>query len=271
MVRAQTILVLLLVLAVLQWGTGSGGTANDPETIATRPEATAPLTSTAEPTRSATVEPTPTSIPAVEPTATIEPTREPTGEPEPTERPVPPDTGQASSLLVTRGESGRMEVAFTFDAGEGAGHTEAILDLLAEYGVVASFGVTGEWVEANPDLTRRIVADGHMLINHTWDHRSFTGVSTGLEPLTNDEFVDEVTGTEDIIAEVTDGYQTAPYFRFPYGDYDQQALDLLGNLDYAYTLGWSCDTQGWNGFTPDEIIELCGVEAEMGGPGAIIL
>lgn len=270
MVRAQTILVLLLVLAVLQWGTGGEPVASDPQTIAARPASTIPA-GTVAPTEPPTIDPTTAPTPTVAPTPTSEPTPESTEEAVPTERPDPPETGQASSLLVTRGDSGRMEVAFTFDAGEGPGHTEEILDLLAEYGVVGTFGVTGEWVDANPELTRRIVAEGHMLINHTWDHRSFTGFSTGLDPLTDDERRAEVVDTQAEILDVTGGYETAPYFRFPYGDLDPEALDLLGELGYAYTLGWSCDTLGWYGLTPDEIVERCGVEADGGGAGAIIL
>ena len=46
-------------------------------------------------------------------------------------------------------------------------------------GVTASFGMTGRWAEQNPDLLRRIVREGHHLINHTYDHESFTGRSTG--------------------------------------------------------------------------------------------
>jgi len=110
-----------------------------------------------------------------------------------------------------------------------------------------------------------------MLINHTWDHRSFTGVSTGLEPLTDDERRVEIVDTGEAISEVTDGYESAPYFRFPYGDSDPEALDLLGELGYAYTLGWSCDTLGWYGYTPAEIVERCGSGADDGGAGAIIL
>ena len=133
-----------------------------------------------------TVAPSPTVPPTTAPSPTPEPTDAPTTEPSPTpppteapatERPLPPETGQDASVVVAYGTSGRLEVALTFDAGEGAGHTEEILDLLAEYGLVGTFGVTGQWVEQNPDLARRIVAEGHQLINHTYDHRSFTGFS----------------------------------------------------------------------------------------------
>lgn len=188
-----------------------------------------------------------------------------------TERPPAPDTGlDGTTLIVERGDSGRREVAFTFDAGEGAGHTEAMLDLLDEYGVKGSFGLTGEWVEAYPELARRIVDDGHMVINHTYDHRSWTGETTGDEALASEERTVQVEQTERIIRDVT-GYETAPYFRFPYGAYDAEALDLLGGMGYDYTFWWSCDTLGWDGTTGEEIAERCDPDAEGGGPGAIIL
>ena len=80
-------------------------------------------------------------------------------------------------------------MALTFDAGADRGHAEQILDTLANYGVVASFGLTGHWAKENPDLVERMVAEGHMLFNHTYSHRSFTGFSTseGEAVLTQEE------------------------------------------------------------------------------------
>lgn len=274
MIRSQTLLVLLLIVAVIVWGsspvvsedaTGEGGVTPETTSIALNP---AP-TRTPSPTQLPTTEPT--NPPTPSPTPTLEPMPEPTEAPVATERPIPPETGQAQSLIINRGESGRLEVAFTFDAGEGAGYTVEILDLLAEYGVAGTFGVTGQWAEQHPDLMLRIVDEGHQLLNHTYDHSSFTGFSNGAEPLGSDERREQVESTERIIADVTGGYATSPYFRFPYGDYDAAALDMLGELGFAYTLWWSCDTQGWNGFTPDDIVALCGTDADMGGPGAILL
>lgn len=276
MIRSQTVLVLLLIVTVILWGSrpvvsedaiGADGVTTGGTTIALGPAPTPESTAipTAEPTLAPTPRPSPTPAP------TVEPTPEPTEVPAATERPAPPDTGQEQSLIINRGESGRLEVAFTFDAGEGAGYTEEILDLLAEGNVAGTFGVTGQWAEQHPDLMLRIVDEGHQILNHTYDHSSFTGVSNGFEPLPDDERQEQIEATERIIAEVTGGYQTSPYFRFPYGDYDAAALDLLGELGFAYTLWWSCDTQGWNGYTPSEIVDKCGSETDEGGPGAILL
>jgi peptidoglycan/xylan/chitin deacetylase (PgdA/CDA1 family) len=281
-IRTQTILVLLLVGAVLLWGVDPGvdeaASRGEAPALAARPDPTGPpvvVFPTATPGRAdpspPTPEPTATQAPAPTETPLPEPTVAPTEAPVATERPDPPATGQERSLIVERGDSGRMDVAFTFDAGEGAGHTEEILDLLVEYGAVASFGVTGEWVEANPDLVRRMIDEGHMVVNHTYDHSSFTGISTGLEPLDAAERARQIEDTEAAIVEATGGYASLPYFRFPYGDYDVEALDLLGELGYSYTLWWSCDSLGWMDSSPSEIIDRCGVDGEGGGPGAIIL
>src|SRR6185295_4909276 len=61
-------------------------------------------------------------------------------------------------------------VALTFDDGPNETFTPQVLDVLARYGVHATFFVVGREVDRLPDLTRRVVADGHALGNHTWDH-----------------------------------------------------------------------------------------------------
>lgn len=274
MIRPQTVLVLLLVLIVIQWGADLVVSEDATDPVATIPAATtiASLTdraATPAPSAEPTVIPGPTPTP--EPLPTVEPTASPTEVPVATERPSAPDTGLDRSLIVDRGGSGRLEVAFTFDAGEGTGFTAEILDLLTEYGVVGTFGVTGQWAEQNPELMRRIVDEGHQILNHTYDHASFTGFSPETEPLTEVERREQVEVTEQIIADVTAGYQSSPYFRFPYGDRDDAALELLGEMGFSYTMWWSCDTLGWMGEPPDAIVERCGSGAEQGGPGAILL
>jgi len=207
---------------------------------------------------------TPTPRPTDEPTAT--PTETP--EPGPTERPdPPPDDESGFSQVFDRGMSGRDEVALTFDAGADRGYAEDILDTLAEYGVKASFGITGHWADENPDLVERMVKEGHMVFNHTWTHRSFTGYSTAdwdEGVLSTEERSKELRDTEEIIAEVADGYETAPYFRPPYGDLDDSVLADVAAEGYWVTVMWTCDSFGWNGASVDQIVERCGVEADAG-------
>ncbi len=272
MIRPQTLLVILIIVMVLERGGNQATPAPDAATTVDATEIAPRLDPTATVVVPvSTPAPTFTVLPSPTPESTATPTPEPTEAPVATERPVPPDTGQSTSLVVDRGDSGRLEVAFTFDAGEGRGYTDEILDLFAEFGIIGSFGVTGEWAEANPDLMRRIVDEGHQVINHTWDHKSFTGASTGLEPLTEDERREQIDRTEQAIAETTGGYRASPFFRFPYGDYDLAALELLGEMGFDYTMWWSCDTLAWQGDAPDVIVDRCGVDSDKGGPGAILL
>ena len=271
MIRLQSVLVILVVVAVIIWGIRTVASDDveatpSPSTIALQATNTPPPT--LEPTSTMPV-PTSTLKPTREPTA--EPTDEPTEEPEPAGRPDPPDVGApGEAVLIERGDSGRLEIALTFDAGEGSGYTAEILDMLADYGIKGTFGMTGAWAEQNTELVQRIVGEGHMIINHTYDHRSFTGFSPGTEPLTAEERQEEVTKTEAIIADIS-GYESSPYFRFPYGDYDAASLEELDEIGFHIIAGYTCDTMAWYGYTSDEIVENCNPESVDGGPGAVVL
>lgn len=174
---------------------------------------------------------------------------------------------EGPSRVAAYGTSGRREIALTFDAGADRGNAEEILDLLAAEGITASFGIMGQWAEANPDLVRRMVDEGHLLFNHSWSHPSFTGTSTGEAPLTREERLAEVRRTEDLVRSLT-GYDLRPYVRPPYGDYDAGVLADLGEAGYGVTLLWSCDSRDSLGATAEEILATCIDTAQ---PGRIVL
>jgi peptidoglycan/xylan/chitin deacetylase (PgdA/CDA1 family) len=60
-------------------------------------------------------------------------------------------------------------VALTFDDGPGRS-TPAVLDILQQAQVQATFFVVGKKVAAEPEMLRRVLAEGHVLGNHTWSH-----------------------------------------------------------------------------------------------------
>ena len=113
-------------------------------------------------------------------------------------------------------------VALTFDAGSDTGHTKLILRVLRREKVQASFGVTGRWVEQNRKLTRRIAKRGHTIINHTYSHSSWTGLSAG-SGLDAKARRRELKRTDRLVRKFTDT-RTKPWFRPPYGDFDAAAL-----------------------------------------------
>lgn len=281
--RPQAIVVVLVVLVLFSRGEvrfvsdAHNETAVQGE-LAAATEVTSPATveptGTAAPTTPAPLPPTPTTAPTatlaptVAPTPTPEPT--PSPPPVPTERPAPPPSGDdAYAVVVEQPQTGRQEIALTFDAGDGRGHTEEILDVLAQNGVVATFGVTGEWAVANPDLLQRIVAAGHQVMNHGYSHQSLTGTSSGTAPMTDDQIRAEVLDAEQAIWESSGGYEVGPYFRFAYGDYDANILAILKQIGYDYTIWWGCDSKAWMGYTAEDIVRDCG--QELIAPGLIVL
>lgn len=62
-------------------------------------------------------------------------------------------------------------VALTFDDGPDPAWTASVLDVLRQHGATATFFLQGNRVEARPDLAARIVADGHEIGNHGYDHK----------------------------------------------------------------------------------------------------
>ncbi|HEX5616050.1 MAG TPA: polysaccharide deacetylase family protein [Acidimicrobiia bacterium] len=165
------------------------------------------------------------------------------------------------------GDGSRREVALTFDAGSDAGSTARILDVLAARDVDATFGITGRFAERNPDLVRRIAADGHVVMNHTYDHASFTGYSTGAGALSEGERLDELRRADAVIGPLI-GRSTQPWFRPPYGDTDAGVDELLGRAGYRYDVLWTIDSLGWQGSPVDDVVDRCLTRA---APGAIYL
>lgn len=170
------------------------------------------------------------------------------------------------SVRVDKGPAECNTVSLTFDAGADRGYAEMILDVLRDEGVPASFGMTGLWAQASPDLIQRMAEEGHEMINHTWAHRSFTGYSAG-RPLGVAERRLDLDRTEELLIGLT-GKSSKPLFRPPYGDLDAGALKDVADAGYDYTIMWTVDSFGWMHLPAAGIIDRCLKRAE---PGAIYL
>jgi peptidoglycan/xylan/chitin deacetylase (PgdA/CDA1 family) len=178
-----------------------------------------------------------------------------------------PAAATGPAAVVSRGDSARRLVALTFDAGADVGFAAQILDVLRAAGIRATFGMTGQWAEQNPDLVVRIAQAGHQLVNHTYSHRSFTGTSSRPAVVSAEARRDELVRTEDVVRRLT-GQTTKPWFRPPFGDYDRTVNEQVGSLGYAYNVLWTVDSLGWQGLSAEAITARCLRGAE---PGAIFL
>jgi len=62
------------------------------------------------------------------------------------------------------------ELALTFDDGPNPAWTPKLLETLAEHQVKATFFMVGRFAAAEPELVRRVAAEGHLIGTHSWDH-----------------------------------------------------------------------------------------------------
>lgn len=135
------------------------------------------------------------------------------------------------------GEADDMVVYLTFDCGYENGHLPMILDALLEKQIPALFFITGHFMESEPDLLRRMVDEGHLVGNHTYDHPNLTTVSKS-------EFFQEINRAEEKFFEIT-GQTMAKYLRPPEGRFNQEMLDWAEEAGY-YTILWSLAYVDWH-------------------------
>jgi peptidoglycan/xylan/chitin deacetylase (PgdA/CDA1 family) len=74
--------------------------------------------------------------------------------------------------VLYRQPAGVRDVALTYDDGPTPETTPALLDMLAKAGAKATFFLSGVRVAAHPALTADIVAAGHDVYGHGWEHEN---------------------------------------------------------------------------------------------------
>lgn len=137
-----------------------------------------------------------------------------------------------AGVLPTASAAQTKLVALTFDDGPGY-YTERLLDGLKERDVRATFFCLGSLAERSPDLIRRMVAEGHQLANHSYDHPNLNELSTS-------GALYQLSRTDQIFNEITGGSETY-YVRPPYGNTTQAIRSQMT----APVVIWSVDTIDW--------------------------
>lgn len=152
--------------------------------------------------------------------------------------------GPASSAQLAKydaaylGDTTQKVIYLTFDAGYENGCTAKILDTLKKHDVPAAFFLVGNYIEKNPDLVKRMVAEGHIVGNHTMHHYDMSKIS---DP---SAFQKELEDLEALYEEVT-GTEMAKFYRPPQGIYSEDNLQTAKALGYR-TVFWSLAYVDWN-------------------------
>ena len=129
-------------------------------------------------------------------------------------------------------------IYLTFDAGYENGCTAKILDVLKKHEVSAAFFLVGNYIETNPDLVRRMVAEGHIVGNHTMHHYDMSKISDLAA------FQNELEDLEKLYFDVV-GEEMPKYYRPPQGIYSEDNLKMAQSLGYK-TVFWSLAYVDWN-------------------------
>jgi peptidoglycan/xylan/chitin deacetylase (PgdA/CDA1 family) len=123
-------------------------------------------------------------------------------------------------------------VALTFDDGPSPDDTPVVLDLLAEHGARATFFMVGERARAHPELVARVLAGGHAIANHGWDHSSFL-------------HLDGAERRAQIAAcQAALGPAAVPLFRPPYGEQNVASLHATRSTGHQ-VVTWDVVAEDW--------------------------
>ncbi|TDC05040.1 polysaccharide deacetylase family protein [Nonomuraea longispora] len=166
-------------------------------------------------------------------------------------------TEAVRALAVTADCARTKCVALTFDDGPGP-HTGALLDRLQEHRARATFFPLGTNTAADPGLVLRMSAEGHLVGNHSWNHKNLSGQPTS-------KITDSLRRAGDAIAVATG--RTPTLVRPPYGIASPQ-LRAVAAEQGASLVTWDVDTHDQGGGKSADIADRAVRGAH---PGAIIL
>ena len=142
------------------------------------------------------------------------------------------------------GDTDEPVIYLTFDAGYENGYTAKILDVLKAHDAPAAFFLVGNYIEKNPDLVRRMVAEGHTVGNHTMTHPDMSRIKD------MEDFAEELEELAELYEE-TVGAPMAKFYRPPQGIYSKTNLEQAKELGYK-TVFWSLAYADWdNNNQPD--------------------
>ncbi len=153
-----------------------------------------------------------------------------------------PDLGKINKQIIddakgiAMGNKESKKVYLTFDEGYEAGYTEKILEVLKENKVPATFFITAHYVNTRSDLVQKMIDEGHIVGNHTVNHKSMPSLNT-------EEIKNEVMKLHTVIYEKF-GYEMK-YLRPPKGEYSETTVQYCNNLGYT-TVMWSFAYDDWD-------------------------
>lgn len=148
----------------------------------------------------------------------------------------------------------KKEVALTFDDGPDGEYTPRILTVLSNYSVKATFMVIGTRIQEQPSVFQRMLREGHVVGNHTWNHLNLAREN-------RETIRSELTRTSDEMQRV--GGVRPLLFRPPYGALSEEVISVARELQYKIIL-WNVDSLDWTGIPTAQVTTNVLAHASLG-------
>ncbi|HET9719821.1 MAG TPA: polysaccharide deacetylase family protein [Solirubrobacteraceae bacterium] len=152
--------------------------------------------------------------------------------------PIPVGCVASGRPFVYSGPTHRREIALTFDDGPWY-DTPQFLSLLEREHVVATFFEIGDQISEYGQggrIERRMLRDGDMLGNHTWNHPDISGAGAFA--------ASQIDRTAAAIRKATGGFQPC-LLRAPYGAVSRALISEARRMGYT-TIQWNIDPRDWS-------------------------
>ncbi|OKI40205.1 polysaccharide deacetylase [Streptomyces sp. CB03578] len=189
-----------------------------------------------------------------------------------------PGPGGLTPVFERARQKTEKTVALTFDAdmtsdqgprAAGGEHFDnpQLIDTLRALKVPSTVFMTGRWAEEYPDQAKAIGTDPNFEIaNHSYSHHAFKSPCYGLPTLDGAAARADVDRAFDAFRKAG-AVNTVPYFRFPGGCYDDQALRALSTAKVT-AVQWDVVSGDAFAKDPDAVAEqvLAGVK-----PGSLVV
>ena len=149
-------------------------------------------------------------------------------------------------------------IALTIDDGPKPGFTEQLLKIFDDAQIRVTFFTVGKMLEKYPELGQAIIAAGHEIGSHSYNHLDMTTMSEA-------EVVEDVERSRRVLD--SQGFNNVCLFRPPYGKWDDDVLKVLNDHKFIMVL-WSAYTCDFGCEYPDQIRRRA---LALTSPGGIIL
>ncbi len=155
------------------------------------------------------------------------------------------DLEQLPPAPIYRGNPHKPMIGLMINVAWGEEYLPAMLEILREEQVKATFFLDGSWATKHPEWVREIAKQGHEIGNHAYSHPM-------MSRLTESEMAWQINQTNQTIERIMGSRPR--FFAPPAGDFNQKVVEVA-HRQGMLTILWTLDTVDWKKPPPALILK----------------